>query len=160
MGYAPPVVGEERLQVRVELEPADAALGHEAADLARSGAAAGRVDARERDQHVGVRGGRLRDLLVGDRRPAGRRLVVDPEHDGGHAALAIVGGDVGGRGQALAGPEVAPRRLAQRRRHRVVPARRHLGMRVDVDGADPRDVDHRPGQAIGAWGATGRAAGN
>jgi hypothetical protein len=73
----------------------------------------------------------------------GDRLVVDREDDRRHLALAVVGGDVGRRGQRLAGAEVAPRRLAQLGRHRVVAARRHLGVGVDVDRADPLDVDHR-----------------
>ena len=83
------VVREEGLQVGVELEALDAVLGDQAAG-ALDGVGPRRVDARERDQHVGVRGGGLGDLLVRDRRDAAARLPVDGEDDGGHAALAVV----------------------------------------------------------------------
>ena len=66
------VVREERLDVRVELEAAHAVVADEAANLV-DGVGAVRVDAAERDEHVGVGGGGLGDLLVRDR--AGRPCV-------------------------------------------------------------------------------------
>ena len=78
---------------------------------ANAGGAARRVDARERDQHVGVRGGRLRDLLVGDRRRARDRLAVDAEDDRDHVPLAVVGGHViDGRQPVAAEVPAAPAR--------------------------------------------------
>ena len=135
------VVREERLQVRVELEALDAVLRDQAAG-ALDGVGPSRVDARERDQDVRVRGRGLGDLLVRDRRDPAARLPVDREDDRGHAALAVVLGDVVDGRQRLVAAEVAPRRRAELRRHRVVPVARELGVHVDVDRGERGDVDH------------------
>ena len=55
---------------------------------------AGGVDRAERDEHVGVLGGEVGDLLVGQRGLPGGRLGVDGEDDGGHVLGAVVRGDV------------------------------------------------------------------
>ena len=52
-------------------------FGDTAAQLAGAGAALGRVDAGERDEHVRVLGGALGDLLVRDRRVTGVGLHID-----------------------------------------------------------------------------------
>src|SRR3954451_6683738 len=68
-----PVVREERLQVGVELEPADV-VGVDQPAGTLDGVGAGRVDACEGDEDVGVAGSPLQDLLVRDRRAAGLGL--------------------------------------------------------------------------------------
>ena len=77
----------------MELEPLDAVLGDQPPGPL-DGVGSGRVDARERDEHVCVGRGRLGDLLVRDRRDAALRLPVDGEHHGGHAPLPVVRRDV------------------------------------------------------------------
>ena len=125
----------------MELEPSDAVLGDQPAGaLDRVGTR--RVDARERDQHVGVRCGGLGDLLVRDRRDPAARLPVDGEDDGRHAPLAVVRRDVVDRRQRLVAAEVPRRRRAQLGRHRVVPGARALGVHVHVDRGDRGEVDH------------------
>ena len=72
------VVREEPLGVRVELEAAECRVPRSAVSLfwppsaPRAGSIAG-----ERDQHVGIRGGDLGDLLVRDRGGSRDRLAVD-----------------------------------------------------------------------------------
>ena len=106
------------------------------------GVGSGGVDARERDEHVGVRGGSLGDLLVRNRRDAALRLPVDGEDDGGHVPLAVVRGDVVDRRQRLVASEVPRRRSAKLGRHRVVPVPGQLGVDVHVDRGDGGEVDH------------------
>jgi hypothetical protein len=69
----------------VELEALDAVLVDQPA-CALDGVMPGGIDARERDQHVGVRARRVRDLLVRDRQDAALELPVDREQDGGQVA--------------------------------------------------------------------------
>jgi hypothetical protein len=144
------VVGEEALEVGVELEAAYAVLVDEPARRARAVAPAGGVDAGERDHHVRVGGSDLGDLLVGHRRAAGLRLPVDREDDAGHAALAIVPGDVVGGRLRVVTAEVRLRCGAQLGRHRIVAGARDLRVDVDVDRADGVDVDSHQGIVTGA----------
>jgi hypothetical protein len=105
------VVREELLEVGMELEAPDAVVVDQAArSLDR--VAPARVDARERDQHVGVRRGAVGDLLVRDRRDAAPGFPVDREHDCGYPPLTIVGGDIVHGRQLSGAPEVSRRRRA------------------------------------------------
>ena len=88
-----------------------------------------RVDRAERDQHVGVLGGLVGDLLAGQRRVPGAGGGVDGEHHGGDAAGAVVLGDR--RRASACGPgrrgSTSPRRRAvpgPARDSRGCPARR------------------------------------
>ena len=157
-------MGKKRLQVRVELEAPDAVLVDQPPRLPRARHPARGIDAGERDQDVGVGRRRLGDLLVAD---AARARTTDSASTvnttAAIVALAVVGGDVGGRRQTLAGVEVLRRSLPQLRRHRVVPVRGDLGVGVHVDGADPVDVDHSlqgtPTNCGSEGGEIGRLAG-
>src|SRR5471030_2170554 len=62
VGHA--VVRKEALHVGMELEAAHTVLGDQASCLVDAAPPLLRVDARERDQHVGVRPRRFGDLLV------------------------------------------------------------------------------------------------
>ena len=84
------VVREEPLHVGVELESTDAVVDDQTTRLVDPAPALVRVDAGERDQHVGVRPRYLGDLLVRYPRLPCDRLRVDGEDHGHHAALAIV----------------------------------------------------------------------
>ena len=64
------VVRVEGLHVRVELEALDAVVADQPPRLLDRPRALVRIDRRERDQHVGVRGRDLGDLLVRDRAAA------------------------------------------------------------------------------------------
>ena len=86
----------------MELEAADAVPFDQPLRGADTVGAAGRIDRGERDQHVGVRGGDLGDLLVRDRWGACDRLAVDAEDHGREVALAVVDGNVLRRRQAIA----------------------------------------------------------
>src|SRR5690606_31707377 len=85
-----PIVREELLELRMELEALDAEVLDQTPRLAHAVAAARRIDARERNHHVRMLGGELRDLLVRDGLLAPRALAVDREHDAGHAPLAVI----------------------------------------------------------------------
>jgi hypothetical protein len=127
-----PVVGEERLQVRVELHPTGS-LADEPASLHHRALAAVRVDADERDQHVAISGGDLEHLVVADGHLAGVRLVVDAEDDRRHPALAIVGGHILRVRPAELGVKVPRGGVEHRGRDRVRGvAARELRMSVDV----------------------------
>src|SRR6202789_3223366 len=143
-----PVVGEERLRARVELEPLDAVL----LDLApghpdRLGAAV-RVDRAERDEHVGVVvPGPLGDFLGGRAgRVRGLVLDVDGERHRRHLPLAVVRGQVidgerGRRGLEVRGHRgqvLVVFRLDRRRGDRTVHMRVHVDrdQTVDVHGRD------------------------
>ena len=150
-----PVVRREALEAGMELEAAHAVLLDQPACLADGGPALPRVDARERDQHVRVRGAALGDLLVGDARVAGRVLGVHGEDDRGHVAFPVVGGDLADRrlpvGVRL---KYSAEALEQLGAQRAVAVAADLGVGVDVDGDQSSDV-HRSG-VIGASGSAGR----
>ena len=141
-GVHGPVVREERLDVRVELEAAHPVFADQAAGLVGRVRPI-RVDAREGDQDIGVRGGNLGDLLVPDGRAAGDGLGVDREDHGHHSPFAVVHGDVlDGRRAALA--EVRPGCLSPLGAQPVLARAPDLGVRVHVDRDDPLEVDrHR-----------------
>jgi hypothetical protein len=132
----PHVVRVERLRRGVELEPLDPVLPHQPADRPEGDLVAPRVDAAERDEDVGVRGGELGDLFAGDRRAAGRALRVDGEDDAADVLLAVVGGDGVDR-RLLPAAEQRRRRLLELPAGGVAPgAATPLGdVHVDVDGA-------------------------
>ena len=132
-------VREERLDVRVELEPADAVVADQPTG-AVDGVWPVRVDRRERDQHVGMGCRRGGDLLVRRRRQARDGLGVDGEDDRGHVALAVVGGDVvDGRLRRVA--EVPLRRLSPLGLQAVLTSPPRLGVRVHVNRDDLVEVD-------------------
>ncbi len=125
----------------MELEAPHAVVGDQPLCLVDAPAALVRVDARERDQHVGVRLRDRGDLLVRDPGLARRRLGVDGEDDGHHVPLAVERGQLlRGRARRLA-PEVLDRGVAQVVGERVVAGAGHLGVRVDVDRDDV--VEHQ-----------------
>ena len=127
------VVREEALHVGVELEAAHAVLGDQAPRLVDAALPLVRVDARERDQDVGVRPRHRGDLLVRHARLPGERLGVDGEDDRHHLPLAVVRSDLGRRRPRRLAAEVLDRRVAQLVGERVAAALRHLGMRVHVE---------------------------
>jgi hypothetical protein len=136
-----PVGGVEVLQARMELEPTDAVLGHQATGRPHGGCAARRVDARERDQHVGVLRGSLRHVLVGDGAVPRRRFVVDREDDGGHRQVAIALGDLVDRRGAVVRLEVLRGGSHQLRPEGRVPVGVDLDVDVHVDGDEVRNVE-------------------
>ena len=112
-----PVVGEEVLQARVELEAADVVLGDQPPRPLDALRPAVRVDRDERDQRVALARGELEDLLVGHR--AAPADAVDHEADGEHVALAVERRELGdgeqrvraehlGDGRAPASPPGSP----------------------------------------------------
>ena len=105
-----------------------------------------RVDARERDQDVGVRARDLGDLLVRDARLPGERLGVDREDDGHHPALAVVARELGGGRPCRLAAEVAHGRVAQLVGQRVAAGLRHLDVRVHVDRDGVREREARASQ--------------
>ena len=151
------VVREEGLEVRVELEALDAVVGDQRSG-ARDRVRPGRVDARERDHDVRVRGRGLGDLLVRDRGNAAPGLPVDGEDDGCDAARAVVRRDVVDRRQRLVASEVPPRRLAQVGGHRIVAVPRELRVDVHVDRGDGRQVDHGDTVPSFSWSAAPHAS--
>ncbi len=90
----------------MQLEPACAGCD-QPLRLVERGGSASRIDARERDQHVGMRGRGSEHVAVGDDRPSGE-VLVDGEDHACHAALAIVRGDVVQRQWNAGLAEVAP----------------------------------------------------
>ena len=74
----------------MELEAADSVGGDQPPRPADRLIPGQRVDRAERDQHVGVGGGPVRDLLAGQRLVAGLRRGVDGEHHGRELALPVV----------------------------------------------------------------------
>ena len=131
VGHA--VVREEALHVRVELEAAHAVLGDQAPRLVDAALSLVRVDARERDQDVGVRARHRGDLLVRHARLPGERLRVDREDDGHHPPLAVVARELERRRPGRLAAEVAHRGVAQLVGERVASGLRHLDVRVHVD---------------------------
>ena len=139
----------------MELESLDSVVGDQAPGTLDS-VRPPRVDTCERDEHIGVRGGCLGDLLVRDRRYAAACLPVDREDDCGHTPLAVVRGDVVDRGKGLVAAEVAPCGLAQLGRQRVVAGPGQLGRGRRRPAGQPRaqqgqlerehDARRRPGQ--------------
>ena len=91
----------------------------------------------------------LGDLLVRHARLPRHRLRVDGEDDCHHPPLAVVLGQLdGGRPGRLAA-EVPHRRLTQVVGKRVLPCRRHLDVRVDVDRDGVLEGDGRRRPASG-----------
>ena len=99
-----------------------------------------RIDRRERDQDVWVRGRSLGDLLVRHRAPPRDGLRIDGEDDRCQLAFAVVGGDVvDGRQRVVA--EVRRGRLPPLRPEPVLARTTDLRVNVDVDRLDGGDVD-------------------
>jgi len=67
------VVGLERLETRVELEPLDAMVGNQSPGLAHRSSSTVQVDRAEGNQYVGVLACLLCDLLARQRRVSSRR---------------------------------------------------------------------------------------
>ena len=112
------------------------------AGLANAELALVRVDAAERDQHVGVRGCGVEHLVVSDPTAPHPGLVVDGEDHRQHVALAVVVGDLL-RGRLRRMPTEVPR---GRREHlerdgilRLVG--QPFGVRVHVDRDDLVEID-------------------
>ena len=134
------VVRIERLHVRVELETADAVVTDQPPRLLHRPSPLVRIDRRERDQDVGVRGRGLGDLLVRHRAPPRDGLRIDGEDDRCQLAFAVVGGDVvDGRQRVVA--EVRRGRLPPLRPEPVLARTTDLRVNVDVDRLDGGDVD-------------------
>ena len=131
-----PVVREELLHVGVELEALDAVVVDQARASLDPSPAPVRVDARERDQHVGVGGATSAISSFGTRRLPGDRLRIHGEDDGHHPPLAVVRRQLERsrpRGLAAEVPDCGVAQLVGK----GVPSRvRHLdvGMEVDRDG--------------------------
>ena len=130
------VVREEPLHVGVELEAAHAVVGDQAARLVDAAPPLVRVDARERDQDVGVRPRHLGDLLVRHPRLPGERLRVDREDDGHHPPLAVVLRELHRRRPRRLAAEVLHGGVAQLVGEGVAARLRHLDVRVHVDRDD------------------------
>src|SRR5699024_8992046 len=130
------VVGEELLQIGVELEALDPVLLDQASYLAGPERALGRVDTGEGDEDVGVGGRGLGDLLVGHGGKTAGRLGVDGKDHAGHGAFAVVTGDLFQGGSTLAlDPEVGARGPVQvLAEGGSVSGGGDLGVGVDVDG--------------------------
>ena len=128
-----PVVRKEALHVRVELEAAHAVLCDQAPGLVDAALPLVRVDARERDQDVGIRPRHLGDLLVRYSRLARERLRVDREDDGHHLPLAVVLRELHRGGPRRLAAKVLHGRVAQLVGQRVASRRRHLDVGVHVD---------------------------
>ena len=98
----------------MELEPAHAVVGDQPPGPAHRRLAGQRVHRAERDQHVGVLGGPVGDLLAGQRGVAGRGGGVHGEHHGGQPALPVVVRDLLHRRRpVVVGLEVLGRRGQQ-----------------------------------------------
>ena len=119
----------------MKLEAANTEVANEPPRLAGARLALGRIDAGERDQHVAVRGGLLRDFLVRIAAVTGLALGIDRKDHRADLALAIVA-----RGLFDGGAIV---RLIEIDRHRGLKlvvavvgmrAARFLRMRMDIDG--------------------------
>ena len=125
----------------MKLEAADAEVADQAARLARARLALRRIDAGERDHHVAVGGGLLRDLLVGIAAVAGLALGIDREDHRADLALAIIA-----RGLLDGRTVVGLVEIDRHRRLQLVVAvirmgaARLLGMGVDVDRHQLVDV--------------------
>ena len=134
------VVRVEGLHVGVELEALDRIVPDQPPRLVDRPCALVRIDRRERDQDVGVRGRGLGDLLVRHRAPSRDGLRIDGEDDRCQLALAVVGGDVvDGRQRVVA--EVRRRRLPPLRPEPVLARTTDLRVNVDVDRLDGGEVD-------------------
>ena len=126
----------------MELESADAVVATKPPRFG-DGILLVRVDARERDQDIGVRGRHGGDLLVADGGPPSDGLRVDGEDDRHHLSLPVVRRHVGG-GRRPSFAEVLLRGVAPLGPESVLTCLADLGMRVDVDGDDVLEVDaHR-----------------
>ncbi len=130
----------------MELEPAHPVIADQASRLVDSVRLVG-VDARERDEDVGVGGRDLRNLFVSHGRATRDGLGVDGEHDSRHVPLAVVGGDVLHRRLATFA-EVLHRGLAPFGTQAVLAGAADLGVRVDVDGDHAVDVDRQRSSAL------------
>ena len=136
------VVGRERLQARVELEPAHAVVLDQPPGPVDGRRTLVRIDRAERDQHVVVPRGRVGDLLAGQRRVAGGRGGVDREHHGGEPGGAVPLGEVvDGRGAVLGALEVGRGRVHQLLVQRQVTVPVGLDVDVHVDRGDGVEVD-------------------
>src|SRR5260370_19960825 len=157
------VVRIEALRARVELEPPDTEVGGQAPGEAHAGCAAGRVDARERDDHIRVLGGELGDLdAVRHRLLAGPGCAAAGERDARHVALPVVGGQPGHCVvRHRSDPEVrAPRRAAASDLILVVahgPV--HMGMYVDRGEGDDVHRSSTYGAAVRSRTASGLTPG-
>ena len=164
VGHA--VVREEALDVGVELEAAHPVVGDQAPRLVDAAPALVRVDARERDEHVGVRVGDRGDLLVGHARLPRERLRVDREDDGHHLPLAVVDAPARRRRPRRLAAEVAHGGLAQVVGEGVAAGLRHLDVRVEVDrddvlaagGAQPRRPSGDGASSANASSAVGSSS--
>src|SRR5690606_9618337 len=131
----------ERLHAGMELEAPYPVLLDQAARLSGGGAAV-RIHGSERDEHVGVLRGLFGDLLTGERRVVQPGGGVHGEDDGGHAALAVMAGELVDGRRAVARLEVLRGGGEQFVVEREVPAGAvGLDVGVHVDGRDAGDVD-------------------
>jgi hypothetical protein len=133
-----PVVGLEGLHARVELEPAHPVLLDEPPGSADPGDPAVRVDRAEGDEDVGVLGGSLGDVLVGEEPLAGDGLGVHGEDHRGHAQLPVVGGDLRHGRVVRVALEVLRGGGTQLVIQGVVPVA--SGLHVHVDGHQPVQI--------------------
>ena len=125
----------------MQLEPARPGA-YQARRFVQRRRAARRVDARERDEHVGVRGGRGEHVVVRYGR-APREPLVDGEHGARHVALAVVRRDAAELERDAGVAEVAARGAGRGVRFALG------GVRVDVNvdrrqRVDVESATHRP----------------
>src|SRR5262249_19267709 len=148
-----PVVRIEALRAGMKLEPPDPVVGGQAPGEAHPGRAAGRIDAPERDDHIGVLGGELRELdVVRHRLVAGPGDGVDGERDAGHGALTVVVGQVGdGVVRHRPDAEILAHGLLAAGGLVLIGAHRPVDVGVHVDRGDGGDV-HWHGCVVPPWG--------
>jgi len=137
------VVREEALGVRVELEAAHAVFVDQTPRLLDTALALVRIDARKRDEDVGVRARHRSDLLVWNARLPGERLRVDREDDGHHLALAIERGKLERRRPRRRAAEMLDGGVAQLVRQGIGAGLGHLDVRVHVDRDDVVECEWR-----------------
>jgi hypothetical protein len=137
-----PVVGQERLNAGVELETAHTVLVNQTLRLRHTLRAASRVDARERNDDVGIGASAVGDLLVRRLGGVGRlTLDVDHERHRRHAPLTVVGRQLVDRIADRLGLEVPRHHGELVAGHAGWSGHRAMDMGVDVDGHEPIEVD-------------------
>ena len=154
------VVGVKRLQARVELEPAHAVLVDQRPRLAHRGGAPPRVDAGERDQHVGVLGAGPRPPPRWA--PAGARSRVSASTVNTTAAIralpVVVGDRFDGRRAVAVGLEV-PRPTPPSGRRAATGARPRRPRRARARRWRPGRRRSWPRRTAAAPGAAGMPTG-